>query len=97
MRQIKIDAYTASKSFVFGGQKLKGTASNKNWNLCGKWVKNITLECYRFCPTNGVHLKLKVADIDSTRMLVRIKQGKGNKDRNTILSKAALKALREYL
>ncbi len=40
--------------------------------------------------------QLKVTDVDSKRMLIRIKQGKGSKDRNTILSKAALKALREY-
>jgi site-specific recombinase XerD len=40
--------------------------------------------------------RLKVPDIDSKRMLVRIKQGKGRKDRYTILSKAALEVLREY-
>jgi integrase/recombinase XerD len=40
--------------------------------------------------------RLKVTDIDSKRMLVRIKQGKGRKDRYTILSKTALEALREY-
>ena len=39
---------------------------------------------------------LKVTDVDSKRMLLRIKQGKGRKDRYTILSKAALKVLREY-
>ena len=39
---------------------------------------------------------LKVSDVDSKRMLLRIKQGKGRKDRYTILSKVALKALREY-
>jgi integrase/recombinase XerD len=40
--------------------------------------------------------RLKVTDIDSKRMLVRIKQGKGRKDRYTILSKTALEVLREY-
>ena len=44
--------------------------------------------------TEAAHLK--VTDIDSKRMLVRIKQGKGRKDRYTILSKAALEVLREY-
>jgi site-specific recombinase XerD len=39
---------------------------------------------------------LKVTDIDSKRMLVRIKQGKGRKDRYTVLSKVALEVLREY-
>jgi len=40
--------------------------------------------------------RLKVTDIDSKRMLVRIKQGKGRKDRYTILSTAALEVLRDY-
>ena len=40
--------------------------------------------------------RLKVTDIDSKRMLIRIKQGKGRKDRYTILSKVALEVLREY-
>lgn len=39
---------------------------------------------------------LKVTDIDSKRMSLRIKQGKGRKDRYTILSKVALEVLREY-
>lgn len=56
MGQEEIGAYTASKSFVFGGQKQKkGAGLNKNWNLSGKWVKNFTLECSRFCQINGVH------------------------------------------
>jgi len=40
--------------------------------------------------------KLKVTDIDSKRMMVRVKQGKGRKDRYSILSKAALEVLRLY-
>jgi len=39
---------------------------------------------------------LKVSDIDSKRMVVRIEQGKGNKDRYTILSRKLLIKLREY-
>lgn len=39
---------------------------------------------------------LKISDIDSQRMLVRVEQGKGKKDRYTILSKKALKILRAY-
>lgn len=39
---------------------------------------------------------LKVSDIDSKRMVLRIRQSKGNKDRYTILSKVALEALRGY-
>lgn len=39
---------------------------------------------------------LKVTDIDSKRMLIRVDQGKGKKDRYTILSNANLKCLRTY-
>jgi integrase/recombinase XerD len=41
-------------------------------------------------------LELKLTDIDSKRMLVRIRQGKGNQDRDTILSNHCLKLLRDY-
>ena len=39
---------------------------------------------------------LKVADIDSKRMLIKINQGKGNKDRYTILARQTLMLLRQY-
>lgn len=39
---------------------------------------------------------LKITDIDSKSMQILIRQGKGNKDRYTILSKENLKILREY-
>ena len=39
---------------------------------------------------------LRVADIDSERMTIRIYQGKGNKDRYTLLSKILLDELRLY-
>lgn len=41
-------------------------------------------------------VRLKSEDIDSRRMLIHIKQGKGRKDRYTILSEAALIQLRKY-
>lgn len=41
-------------------------------------------------------VRLKVKDIDSQRMLIRIEQGKGNQDRNTLLSQRGLSALRDY-
>ena len=41
-------------------------------------------------------LNLKIKDIDSNRMLIHIKGGKGKKDRTTILSSQSLKILREY-
>ena len=40
--------------------------------------------------------RLKVSDIDSKRMMVRVQQGKGGKDRYTILSQTALECLRQY-
>jgi len=39
---------------------------------------------------------LKVADIDSSRMLIRVEQSKGNKDRYVVLSPVVLTILREY-
>ena len=44
----------------------------------------------------GETAHLKVTDIDSKRMMVRVRQGKGGKDRYTILSKTTLECLREY-
>ncbi len=41
-------------------------------------------------------LNLKLEDIDSKRMLINIKQGKGNKDRNTVLNQSVLEDLRKY-
>lgn len=41
-------------------------------------------------------LNLKLEDIDSKRMVIKVKNGKGNKDRLTILSESVLMNLREY-
>ncbi|WP_159021481.1 site-specific tyrosine recombinase/integron integrase [Formosa sp. L2A11] len=41
-------------------------------------------------------INLKISDIDSKRMLIRIESAKGNKDRYTILSYSILKDLRAY-
>ena len=40
--------------------------------------------------------RLKITDIDSKRMMVWVQQGKGGKDRYTILSHTALECLRQY-
>lgn len=41
-------------------------------------------------------LNLKIKDIDSGRMQIRVEQGKGKKDRYSLLSVTLLKRLREY-
>ena len=41
-------------------------------------------------------IHLRVADIDSARMTIRVEQGKGGKDRYTVLSAHLLEALRAY-
>lgn len=45
---------------------------------------------------SGEVVRLKVSDIDSSRMAIRINQGKGAKDRDTILSRTCLAELRNY-
>lgn len=44
----------------------------------------------------GEVVKLKIKDIDSDRMLIRIEQAKGKKDRYTVLSAVTLVSLRAY-
>ncbi|ULC58784.1 tyrosine-type recombinase/integrase [Flaviramulus sp. BrNp1-15] len=41
-------------------------------------------------------LNLKIKDIDSKRMVIRVEQAKGNKDRYTVLNKSVLDDLRNY-
>ncbi len=44
----------------------------------------------------GEVARLKLADIDSSRMMIRVRRGKGDKDRYTILSRRLLQELRSY-
>jgi site-specific recombinase XerD len=44
----------------------------------------------------GELVNLKVTDIDSQRMMIRVEQAKGNKDRYTLLSQRLLNELRSY-
>ncbi len=41
-------------------------------------------------------IRLKIEDIDSQRMIIHIRQGKGNRDRDVPLTPKLLKTLREY-
>lgn len=44
----------------------------------------------------GEVVRLRPSDIDSERMVVHVRSGKGRKDRQTLLSKKVLELLREY-
>jgi integrase/recombinase XerD len=44
----------------------------------------------------GEVLHLRVSDIDSSRMIIRVDQGKGKKDRNVMLAASLLETLRAY-
>lgn len=64
-------------------------------------VKNMKHRCILFLIYSsglrvGEAVNLNVNDIDSRRMLLHIRNGKGGKDRFTILSDQALKLLRDY-
>ena len=44
----------------------------------------------------GEVVRLKLFHIESSRMMIRVEQGKGRKDRYTLLSKRVLQELRDY-
>jgi len=44
----------------------------------------------------GELIRLRLSDIDSERMMIRVEQGKGKKDRYTILSQRLLGELKRY-
>jgi integrase/recombinase XerD len=65
---------------------------------CASNLKNLTV----LMTTYGAGLRvsetvnLQLSDIDSKRMTIRVRQGKGNKDRYTVLSERLLTELRAY-
>jgi site-specific recombinase XerD len=48
------------------------------------------------CYAAGLRIRLRVEDVDSRQMVLRVHRGKGNKDRLTLLSPRLLDALRSY-
>jgi len=52
--------------------------------------------CYGSGLRSSEAVALKITDIDSSRMLIRVQQGKGAKDRFTVLSGRLLTLLRRY-
>lgn len=58
--------------------------------------KAIVMLAYSAGLRLGELVRLKIKDIDSVQMQIRVEQSKGNKDRTTILSVRALEVLRKY-
>jgi integrase/recombinase XerD len=56
----------------------------------------VLMLCYGAGLRISEAVSLKVDDIDSERMLIHVRAGKGNKDRYTVLSQRLLAVLREY-
>ena len=56
----------------------------------------VLLTCYASGLRISEAVALRIADIDSRRMLIRVQQGKGGKDRYTMLSQGLLEVLRTY-
>jgi integrase/recombinase XerD len=66
-----------------------------------KHCKNLKHKCILMTLYSGglrrsELINLKITDIDSRRMLIRITDSKGHKDRHTLLSEKLLKMLRDY-
>ena len=64
----------------------RGSGSSEDWKML----------CYGAGLRISEAVALKVNDIDSKRMLLRIEQGKGSKDRYVMLSPRLLAVLRRY-
>jgi len=56
----------------------------------------VLLTCYGSGLRISEAVSLKLSDIDSRRMLIRVEHGKGGKDRYTLLSPCLLEMLRAY-
>jgi len=65
-------------------------------NIANLKHKCLIMTCYSAGLRISEALNLKPADIDSKRMMIHIRGGKGKKDRITLLSLRLLEILREY-
>lgn len=82
-------------------KKLPNILTVEEVELILKHCKNLKHKCILMTLYSGglrrsELINLKISDIDSKRMLIRISQSKGNKDRNTLLSEKLLMLLRDY-
>jgi integrase/recombinase XerD len=58
--------------------------------------RTVLMLCYGAGLRISEAVSLRVADIDSARMVIRVRQGKGAKDRETVLSPMLLELLRHW-
>jgi site-specific recombinase XerD len=82
-------------------EKLPEVLSKEEIKRMIQMTKNLKHRCmisllYSAGLRRGELLNLKIADIDSQRMVIKVVMGKGNKDRFTLLGEKMLSALREY-
>ena len=82
-------------------KKLPGVLMVEEVELILKQCKNLKHKCILMTLYSGglrrsELINLKISDIDSQRMLIRITNSKGGKDRYTLLSEKLLKLLRDY-
>ena len=64
--------------------------------VCGLKNRVVLMTCYGSGLRISEAVALKIADIDSKRMLLRVEHGKGGKDRYAMLSPGLLSLLRAY-
>jgi len=82
-------------------KKLPLVLSEEEVTLIFRQIKNIKHKCIMYLIYSGglrlsEVINLKIADIDSKRKEILIHNGKGKKDRNTLLSEKVVYFLREY-
>jgi len=82
-------------------EKLPKVISKEEVKLIIQNTNNIKHQCivsllYSAGLRRGELINLRLTDIDSKRMVINVRQGKGNKDRITILSPSVLEDLRKY-